>query len=174
MKPRTAALIGFAIATLLVITAGKKMTAALQKIMNTKGAQYREIIAALEKAHGLPAGLLAAVAYRESRFNPKIINGQIKSPVGALGITQWMPSSAVWVGKNIMKKVFDPLNAEQALEASAYYLAWLNKQSGSWEKAIASYNWGLGNVQKKWPRLPAETRGYIEEIAMHTGIKKTI
>lgn len=52
----------------------RKIPEALRGVFASAGAQY-----------GLPRGLLEAVAYRESRFRPDIINGTTKTATVALG-----------------------------------------------------------------------------------------
>ena len=120
--------------------------------------------------YGLPALLLPAIAYRESRFRPDIISGQTKSPVGAVGLMQFMPASAESVGINLLGlgRGLDPLNIDEAVHGAAAYLAHLFRMFGNWSEAIAAYNWGEGNVQRKgMANAPAETRGYVAEVVSH-------
>lgn len=96
-----------------------------------------------------------AQAVQESRFDPNA-----KSPVGALGIAQFMPLTAKEVGQELkghqlFKNGFNPLNDIQSVYAQVYYM---NKLFRSWkvertalekfELALASYNAGLGNILK--------------------------
>lgn len=93
-------------------------------------------------AHGLDWRLLAAVAYQESRFNPKA-----SSWVGARGLFQFMPATAAELGFTDLE---DPA---QATEAAATYLSQL---MGRFDPelalgvrirfALASYNAGRGHV----------------------------
>lgn len=101
------------------------------------------------------------------------------SPVGAKGLTQFM--DATWkeweanefgpsIPPNRHVSVFDP---EDSVRAQADVMAWL---LGIWKgdaaKALASYNWGLGNLRTcldkhgdRWREfLPLETRRYLERI----------
>ncbi|MCV5916911.1 lytic transglycosylase domain-containing protein, partial [Escherichia coli] len=59
--------------------------------------------------------------------------------------------------------VFDP---EKAAQAAAKYLSrLLQANGGDLSKALASYNWGIGNVQKHGMALmPQETRNYIPKV----------
>lgn len=110
-----------------------------------------------------------AQAVQESRFNPNA-----KSPVGALGIAQFMPNTAKEVGQELkghqlFKNGFNPTNDIQSVYAQVYYM---NKLFRSWkvertslekfELALASYNAGLGNIlkaqklsgnQRKWNEI---------------------
>ena len=122
-------------------------------------APYAEKIAQVENAQGLPAGLLGRLLYQESRFRPDIISGKVKSPVGALGIAQFMPATAKDVG-------VDPLDSFASIDAAGRYLKKLYTLTGSWANALASYNWGVGNVLRKGlGAAPAETKQYVAQIS---------
>ena len=118
--------------------------------------EYAETMSEAERKHGLPSGILEAVAYQESRYNPNA-----RSPKGALGIMQIMPQY----------HDTDPLNPKAAIDYAGGYLARLYEQFGDWEKALAAYNWGEGNMRKiendpNWfDRLPRETKNYVTNIA---------
>ena len=74
-----------------------------------------------------------------------------------------------------MDERFDP---EKSTRAYARYMKFLYGQLGDWYLAMASYNWGAGNVQRavektgyadfwelyKRNNLPAETKNYVPEI----------
>lgn len=121
-------------------------------------AKYASAIATAEQANGIPADLLARLLWQECHYREEIINGTIASPAGALGIAQFMPATARDEG-------IDPLDPFQAIQAAARYLARLKRQTGTWTKALAAYNWGIGNVQRKGlDQAPTETRNYFTEI----------
>jgi len=122
------------------------------------GLPYADLIARAERQHGIPESLLARVLYQESRFREDIITGRTRSPAGALGIAQFMPATARELG-------IDPLNPQQAIPAAALYLRRLYNATGDWAKALASYNWGIGNVTRRGIEVaPAETQAYMREI----------
>lgn len=124
----------------------------------TVPAKYASTIEQAEKTYALPSGLLARVLYRESRFREDIISGQVRSSAGAIGIAQFMPATSVSLGVN-------PLDPFDAIEGAARYLSQLHRTTGSWTEAVAAYNWGIGNVQRKGlARAPQETRDYLSEI----------
>jgi soluble lytic murein transglycosylase-like protein len=54
----------------------------------------------------------------------------------------------------------------KSADAAARYLRYLlDATGGDLEKTLASYNWGLGNVQKKgMDNLPSETRNYVPKV----------
>lgn len=111
----------------------------------------------LEALYNLPAGLLRSVAITESSGNQFAVSG-----AGAKGLFQFMPGTARDMGLR-GNDVFDP---EKSAAAAAKYLSQLLKMNGGdLEKALASYNWGIGNVQKHGMGLmPQETRNYIPRV----------
>lgn len=141
-----------------------------RKVVDLKNASENErrfapAIAAAEQAHGIPAGMLHRLIKRESHFRTDIITGAKKSPVGAVGIAQFMPATAKEEGVN-------PLEPLASITAAARYLAKLYRIAGTWQKAVASYNWGIGNVTRTakargadWlAYAPTETKNYVREI----------
>jgi len=59
--------------------------------------------------------------------------------------------------------VFDPMKSAQA--AAKYLSQLLQANGGDLSKALASYNWGIGNVQKYGMALmPQETRNYVPRV----------
>lgn len=123
---------------------------------------YRPAIEAAERAHGLPPALLSRLLYQESRYRTDIITGKTRSPVGAIGIAQFMPATAREMG-------IDPLNPYQAIDGAARYLRRLYNNFGDWKLALAAYNFGWGNVQRK-KKWPAETVAYVSEISGDVGL----
>jgi len=111
----------------------------------------------LEQLYRLPEGLLRSVAITESGGNQFAVSG-----VGAKGLFQFMDGTARDMGLR-GNDVFDP---EKAAQAAAKYLSQLlQANGGDLSKALASYNWGIGNVQKHGMALmPQETRNYIPKV----------
>ncbi|MGH1604156.1 transglycosylase SLT domain-containing protein [Yersinia proxima] len=111
----------------------------------------------LEALNNLPAGLLRSVAITESAGNQFAVSG-----AGAKGLFQFMDPTAKDIGLK-GNDVFDP---EKSAAAAAKYLSMLLKMNGGdLDKALASYNWGIGNVQKYGLDLmPPETRNYIPKV----------
>lgn len=111
----------------------------------------------LEAMYNLPAGLLRSVALTESRGDQFAISG-----AGAQGLFQFMPGTARDMGLR-GNDVFDPVKSAKA--AARYLSMLLQKNGGDLNKALASYNWGIGNVQKYGMALmPQETRQYIPKV----------
>ncbi|HBW4825616.1 TPA: lytic transglycosylase domain-containing protein [Klebsiella pneumoniae] len=129
--------------------------------LGAKGRAFLQAMAgefgALEGKYGLPAGLLSSVAGTESGGDPFAV-----SPKGAKGPFQFMDRTARDLGLKGMD-VYDP---HKSADAAARYLRYLlDATGGDLEKTLASYNWGLGNVQKKgMDNLPSETRNYVPKV----------
>lgn len=111
----------------------------------------------LEQLYRLPEGLLRSVAITESGGNQFAVSG-----AGAKGLFQFMDGTARDMGLR-GNDVFDP---EKSAQAAAKYLSQLLRQNGGdLSKALASYNWGIGNVQRYGMGLmPQETRNYIPKV----------
>ncbi|HCI5647911.1 TPA: lytic transglycosylase domain-containing protein [Klebsiella quasipneumoniae subsp. similipneumoniae] len=129
--------------------------------LGAKGKAFLQAMAgefgALEGKYGLPAGLLSSVAATESGGDPFAV-----SPKGAKGPFQFMDGTARDLGLKGMD-VYDP---HKSADAAARYLRYLlDATGGDLEKTLASYNWGLGNVQKKGiDNLPSGTRNYVPKV----------
>ncbi|HCT9206282.1 TPA: lytic transglycosylase domain-containing protein [Klebsiella pneumoniae] len=129
--------------------------------LGAKGKAFLQAMAgefgSLEGKYELPAGLLSSVAATESGGDPYAV-----SPKGAKGPFQFMDGTARDLGLKGMD-VYDP---HKSADAAARYLRYLlDATGGDLEKTLASYNWGLGNVQKKgMDNLPSETRNYVPKV----------
>lgn len=129
--------------------------------LGAKGKAFLQAMAgefgALEGKYDLPAGLLSSVSATESGGDPYAV-----SPKGAKGPFQFMDGTARDLGLKGMD-VYDP---HKSADAAARYLRYLlDATGGDLEKTLASYNWGLGNVQKKgMDNLPSETRNYVPKV----------
>ncbi len=97
--------------------------------------------------------LLGALTQVESSGKPRAV-----SPKGALGLAQFIPSTAADLG-------IDPFDPQQALTGARQYLSWLISQTGNLPDALMAYNWGIGNF-KKYGReaAPKETRDFLEKV----------
>jgi hypothetical protein len=114
-----------------------------------------EVDAALSDAEsrsGLPSGLLHALAEVESGKNPKAVGKK-----GEIGLMQFMPRTAKWLG-------IDPADPAQAAQGAARYLQYLVQRFGTIDRALAAYNWGEGNMARDEKKMPASTRNYVGRI----------
>jgi hypothetical protein len=100
------------------------------------------------------AALLAAQLMAESNFNPFA-----SSPAGALGIAQFIPSTAAAYG------LTDPFDPVAAMDAQAHLMSDLIRQLGSPQLALAAYNAGPAPVEacRCVPAIP-ETTAYVSRI----------
>ncbi|EBV8346291.1 lytic transglycosylase domain-containing protein [Salmonella enterica subsp. enterica serovar Stanley] len=111
----------------------------------------------LEAKYNLPPGLLRSVAITESGGNQFAV-----SHAGAMGLFQFMPKTAKEFGLR-GNDAFDP---KKAADAAARKLGGLMRFfHGDLAKALAAYNWGEGNVQRKGlAAAPEETRNYVPRV----------
>jgi soluble lytic murein transglycosylase-like protein len=107
--------------------------------------------------NGLPAEFLAATLLQESAFDPRAL-----SVAGAVGIAQFMPSTADSAGVN----PFDPFDAiPGAAGLLAQYVRRYAAYPNPYAAALAAYNAGPGAVDAYHGVPPyAETREYINDI----------
>jgi soluble lytic murein transglycosylase-like protein len=127
----------------------------------TGSGPYQAAIASAAVQYGVPAEILAWLLWKESRYNPRIIDGTIRSPVGAMGIGQFMPATA----REELGSAAAALDPDIAIPGAARYLAKLYRSVDTWAEALAAYNWGIGNVMRKGlAAAPAETRNYYSDI----------
>ncbi|MRX36886.1 lytic transglycosylase domain-containing protein [Aminobacter sp. MDW-2] len=112
------------------------------------------LVRRIAREQGVDENQFLALVYQESRFNPCA-----KSPAGAIGLAQLMPSTAGDLS-------VDPYNIEQNLRGGArYYKQQLRKYNGNVSLALAAYNAGAGNVNKYGGIPPfKETQGYVANI----------
>ncbi|MBR6519447.1 MAG: transglycosylase SLT domain-containing protein [Paludibacteraceae bacterium] len=113
----------------------------------------------------------------ELKYLPVIesaLNAKAKSPVGAMGLWQFMVGTGKIYGLEVNSMVDERRDPRKASDAAARYLADLYKRYNDWHLVIAAYNCGPGNVSKAiriangkqnfweiYPYLPRETRSYV-------------
>lgn len=133
------------------------------------GTPYDALIVESANSYGVSPDTLYKLLYQESRFREDIITGKTKSPVGALGIAQFMPATAI----QELGSINAALDPKRAIPGAARYLAKLIKATGSVSAGVAAYNWGIGNVQRQGlARAPRETVNYVSAI-VGVNIKET-
>ncbi|OII61322.1 peptidase P60 [Streptomyces sp. CC53] len=171
MRPVSAAAIGVG-ATAAVVVAALVQAAGDDPVGAALGlsvpAAYRDLIEdAGNTCPEISPNLLAALLTQESGFNPKA-----KSPAGAQGIAQFMPST--WESHGIdangdgARDVWDP---EDAIPSSAKYLCTIAEDvkdvpGDKRNNMLAAYNAGSGAV-RKYGGIPPykETQNYVKTIS---------
>ena len=134
---------------------------------------YEELIVKWSKKRELNPFLVVSLIRQESRFQPKI-----KSPVGATGLMQIMPSTGKFIAPQINIKDYDLTDPNDNISMGTWYLNHTHETyNNNSLLAVASYNAGPGNVSN-WKRkyslndfdefvekIPfPETKGYIETV----------
>lgn len=124
-------------------------------------ATYVTYIRGVEKVQVIPRDLLVRLAYQESRFRADIITGKTASSAGAKGMFQLMP---------VHWSQVDPLDWRKSADYAGRFLVSLYRQFGTWQLALAAYNWGPGNLKKYGiAKAPRETRNYYTQILADVG-----
>ncbi len=115
----------------------------LQVIINEASAKYH-----------VDANLIAAVAFKESRYNPKAV-----SRIGAEGIMQLKPKTARYLG---VTNSFDP--RQNVMGGTKYLRKMLDQFNGNVDYALAAYNAGPTLVAKVGPNATEEAVEYVATI----------
>ncbi|MBV8632287.1 MAG: transglycosylase SLT domain-containing protein [Silvibacterium sp.] len=141
--------------------------------------RYKDMIERILKEEGVPQDLIYQ-AVAESGFRPQAVNPRS----GAGGMWQFMPYGSYGLERTgWYDERFDP---EKATRAYANEMKKAYNQLGDWYLAMASYDWGTGNIQRAVQRtgyadfwelyrrnnLPTETKNYVPIILAVTIIAK--
>lgn len=103
---------------------------------------------------GIEPALALSIAKTESKFRHNA-----RSPYGAVGVFQLMPSTAQRLGVN-------PYYLSDNIRGGLMYYKMMYKMFGSTELALAAYNAGPGNVKKYGGTIPpySETKRFVNVI----------
>lgn len=115
----------------------------------------RAAIIAEAQRQGVDPSLAIAVATRESGLNQNAIGA-----AGEIGIFQLMPATAAQLG-------VDARDALQNIHGGITYLRAMYAQFGSWDLALAAYNWGPSRVsaaRNAGTPIPASVDAYVASI----------
>lgn len=103
--------------------------------------RWLPVIKEILKEESLPEDLMYLVPI-ESGFQ------NVTSPSGAKGFWQIMPETAKELGLEVSKEVDERLHVEKSTKAACKYLKQAYQKFGSWTLAVASYNRGMGGMQR--------------------------
>ncbi|WP_337186967.1 lytic transglycosylase domain-containing protein [Phenylobacterium sp.] len=108
--------------------------------------------------HAVPAEIVEAVAWQESRFNHAAVSSK-----GARGVMQLLPTTASDLG-------VDPSDLKGNIDGGAAYLAQQIRRFGDLKLALAAYNAGPKAVERYGGVPPyAETQTYVRAILSRLG-----
>ena len=102
------------------------------------------------RSWGLSRDLILAVIRTESGFF-----NRARSHAGALGLMQMMPNTGEMVAAELgidwngPETLFDPV---VNIRLGVAYLSRLHTRFGSWQKALAAYNWGPTTIDRRLRR----------------------
>jgi soluble lytic murein transglycosylase len=127
---------------------------------------YEHIVVGHAENYDLDAALLAAVIYRESKFD-----ADARSSSGAIGLMQLLPATAKGIAVHTggsRFRVDDLYDPEINIRYGAFYLRRLLTKYGDTRLALAAYNAGQTNVDA-WLEEGkdiafAETRAYVDAV----------
>lgn len=115
------------------------------------------IIAEASSKFEVEENLVKAVIKTESDFQANSISSK-----GAMGLMQLMPGTANDMG---VKDPYDP--RDNVMGGVKYLKMLLDRYDGNVDRALAAYNWGMGNLQRSTGGMPEETRNYIAKVKEH-------
>lgn len=106
--------------------------------------------------------LALSIAKKESGFKH-----ELRSPHGAVGVFQLLPSTAKRMGYN-------PYYLSENIKAGLTYYKMMYKMFGTTELALAAYNAGPGNVKKFGGQIPPykETKRFVNVIMQDYHMQK--
>ena len=128
---------------------------------------YEHIVRGHARQYDLDAALLAAVIYRESKFDP-----DARSDSGAIGLMQLLPATAEGIAQltgGSRFEVDDLYDPEINVRFGSFYLRRLLRKYDDERLALAAYNAGQANVDR-WiaageEEIPfPETREFVDNV----------
>lgn len=135
---------------------------------------------AIFAAEGVPSAL-AWIAEVESSLNP-----EAKSPVGAYGLFQLMPTTAQSLGLSTFP-IDERAHPTKSAQAAAKHLKALHTRFGNWPLALAAYNAGGGRISRALkkhgpgaafadiaPSLSVETRMYVPKVLATINLREGV
>lgn len=134
--------------------------------MNVQAAINEDVVKETIVKHSIEMGvdpaLALSIAKKESGFKH-----ELRSPHGAVGVFQLLPSTAKRMGYN-------PYYLSENIKAGLTYYKMMYKMFGSTELALAAYNAGPGNVKRFGGQIPPyrETKRFVNIIMQDYKMQK--
>ncbi|MCH8556068.1 MAG: lytic transglycosylase domain-containing protein [Schleiferiaceae bacterium] len=129
--------------------------------------RYFPMMEAILKKNGVPEDFKYLALIESGLTN-------VVSPAGATGFWQIMKATGIQYGLEISSEIDERYHLERSTEVACLYLKEAYTKFGSWTAAAASYNMGMGGLQKQMNRqnandyydllLNAETSRYVFRI----------
>ncbi len=115
---------------------------------------FESIIQDAGHRYKVDPSLIRAVIQAESGGDPLAVSG-----AGARGLMQLMPETAAELG---VTNPFDP--TQNIMGGTSYLRRLLDRYRGDVKLALAAYNWGMGNLEKRPEAIPRETKSFIAAV----------
>ena len=134
--------------------------------LNVQAAINEDVVKETIVKHSIEMGVDLALAWsidkKESGFKH-----ELRSPHGAVGVFQLLPSTAKRMGYN-------PYYLSENIKAGLTYYKMMYKMFGSTELALAAYNAGPGNVKRFGGQIPPyrETKRFVNVIMQDYKMQK--
>lgn len=158
---------------------GRELMAAWQ----LRAGRYGDMVFRKLQKAGMPQALYY-VAMVESGFNP-----QVRSEAGAVGMWQFVASTAREHGLMVNDIADQRLSPEDSTDAALDFLESLHSRTGSWALTLAAYNMGFGALSKSVRKyntndflrlsqmeagLPYETINYVAKVTACAIVAKNL
>lgn len=134
--------------------------------------KYFSEIEEFSEKYGVEKALILATIKEESGFNKNV-----KSPKGAIGLMQIMPSTAKFIAKTLNIESYNLYEAKTNVQFGTYYISYLKTKFSSVIALVCAYNAGEGVILgwlndkelskdgKTLEKVPYhETNNYIKKI----------
>ncbi len=123
----------------------------------TSSIEVAGLLARHAARYGIDPALARAIAWQESRWTQSA-----RSSVGAIGVMQLMPTTARWIGRDVIGRHIDPHRLSDNIEGGVAYLAWLSHRTTSTRRAIGAYYQGLASLRRIGPY--DDTKAYVASV----------
>jgi len=136
---------------------------------------YIDALESIAANYDLDPALVAAVVCAESRFA-----ADARSPQGAVGLMQIMPTTGSWIAEQLAWEDFDGnllLNPTVNLRFGSWYLAYLVGRFATLDQVLVAYNAGP-SIAEQWSgnvdTLCTETAQYVSRVRSRIPIYRVL